>query len=78
MPRGGYRGGVKPTLPLEERKKAKQLMLSPEVLAKLSTIAKREGWSESYLVEQALRVVLGLTSDYTREDLILLIAGVFE
>jgi hypothetical protein len=78
MPRGGDRGGRKPTLPPEQRKKAKQLMLSPDVIAKLAEISDREGWSESYLAETIIRIGLLMPADYSFEDLVLLVTGVFE
>lgn len=62
MPRGQPRRG-------EEVAKNLGVSVAGEVNARIQEVAQRQKWSKSYLVEQILRVYLGLPSDYTWEDL---------
>jgi hypothetical protein len=52
--------------------------LSPEVVEALSSLpqVKAGEWSRSYLVEQILRVGLGMPGDYSPDDLALIVQGV--
>lgn len=62
MPRGQPRRG-------EEVAKNLGVSVAGEVNTRIQEVAQRQKWSKSYLVEQILRVYLGLPSDYTWEDL---------
>jgi hypothetical protein len=52
-------------LPLapEAKKQKREFMLSPVVIEELEIAAKRNNWSKSYIVELALRQLLGLYGD---------------
>ena len=49
-----------------------------EVNDALKELAKKQGWSKSYLVEQILRNYLDLPADYTWSDLQLVKLGLLE
>lgn len=42
--------------------------LTPELVDQIKAIVQQQGWKQNYTVEQALRAVLGLESDYDLAD----------
>lgn len=52
-----------------------ELTLTPELLAQLNKTKVQQQWNRNYLVEQALRAIAGLPSDYSLDDLILIFQG---
>lgn len=49
--------------------------LTPELVNRLKAIAQQQGWKENYTVENALRSILGLDSDYDEADFALIREG---
>jgi len=54
MPRGGYRGGIKPILPPEQKKVTRAFSLSPALDKAIADTAKSRNISKSELVETIL------------------------
>lgn len=46
-----------------------QITLTPQLLDRIESIASLKGWKRNYLVEQLLRISLGLPSEFSQEDL---------
>jgi len=70
LPKGGrVKGGAPATS--ENRRSRISIGLTRELLDRLSTLPQitSEEWSKSYLIEQAVRLALGMPADYSRSDL---------
>jgi hypothetical protein len=52
--------------------------LSPDLLEHLDKTMQQQDWKRNYLVEQCLRTMFGLSSDYTLFELQQIIAGTEE
>jgi hypothetical protein len=52
-----------------------QVTLSPELIQRLEEIQRQQDWKRNYLIEQALRVLLGMPSDYDEGDFSLIVKG---
>lgn len=51
------------------------ITLPPEVIEALDRVATQQDWDRSYTIEQFCRAALGLPTDYSPEDLGLIVQG---
>lgn len=51
--------------------------LSPELIKRLATISRQQGWDRNYLIEQCCRVALQMPADYNSGDLELIARGLY-
>jgi hypothetical protein len=52
-----------------------QVTLSPQLIEKLDAVTSKQGWKRNYLIEQTLRAIAGLSSDYSLFELEQIFAG---
>lgn len=52
-----------------------ELTLTPELLTQIDKTTAQQNWKRNYLIEQTLRAISGLPSDYNLDDLTLIFRG---